>query len=116
MSNEQPTIGKIEQLTTTTEQERIERIKALRGKYANQFPPSDQRDKGELDRLRAENARLQTELDEHRSALILIRDMPLDAAQSLERCKGYARATLKKWAEPYVDELKDDKERIASRD
>lgn len=75
MSNEQPTIGKIEQLTTTTEQERIERIKALRGKYANQFPPSDQRDKGELDRLRAENARLQTELDEHRSALILIRDM-----------------------------------------
>lgn len=53
----------------------------------------------ELDRLRAENARLRNELDDHRSALALIRDMPPDAPQALARCKGYARATLKKWAD-----------------
>lgn len=55
-------------------------------------------EKLELDRLRAENKRLLNELDSHRNALAIIRDMPPDAPQALARCKGYARATLKKWA------------------
>jgi len=67
--SKQPTIGKIKQLTTLTEQERIERIMALRGKYVNQLPPSDQRDKGEIDRLRALNLRLIAERDEAQAFL-----------------------------------------------